>query len=274
MDTGMERLERAVQCIRAKTDAVPTVGLVLGSGLGSYADTLEHPVAIPYSEIPGFPVSTVSGHAGQFVLGTKHGKQVIAMQGRVHFYEGYSQAEITLPVRIMKRLGVENLVLTNAAGGVNTAFPVGTLMLICDHINYSGANPLIGPNVSAFGPRFPDMSDIYTKALRQKLKQAAAAAKIPLEEGVYMMFSGPSYETPAEIRMARVLGADAVGMSTAPEAIVARHCGMQVMGISCITNPAAGVMDAPLSHTEVVEVSARVNSRFVQLLDLLLREVV
>lgn len=197
----------------------------------------------------------------------------MAMQGRVHFYEGYPQNMITMPVRIMERLGVKKLLLTNAAGGVNTSFPVGTLMLISDHINYSGANPLIGPNLDEFGARFPDMGDIYTGSLREQIKMLANESGIPLREGVYMMFSGPNYETPAEVRMARFAGADAVGMSTVPEAIVARHCGMQVVGISCITNFAAGISGAPLSHAEVVEVTTRVYGEFTRLLDLLLNRV-
>ncbi|MDR0817764.1 MAG: purine-nucleoside phosphorylase [Clostridiales Family XIII bacterium] len=267
-----EQIESTVNYIRSITDFEPELGLILGSGLGSYAEQLEDPVFIDYSDIPGFPVSTVVGHAGRFVLGKRFGKRVIAMQGRFHYYEGYTQGQVTLPVRVMKKLGAPDLLLTNAAGGVNRDFPVGALMLITDHINYSGMNPLAGPNLEEFGPRFPDMTDIYTKELRGKAKQLAADAGIPLQEGVYVMFSGPSYETPAEIRMARTIGADAVGMSTAPEAIVARHCGMRVMGISCITNFAAGILDAPLVHEEVVAVTTRVNREFVALLDILIKE--
>lgn len=269
----INKIDRIVECIKSKTDLRPDTGLILGSGLGSYADKLDCKVEIPYSDIEGFPISTVAGHAGQFVIGKRAGKTVIAMQGRVHFYEGYSQAEITLPVRVMQRLGVRDLVLTNAAGGVNKTFAVGALMLITDHINFSGTSPLIGPNLDEFGTRFPDMGDIYTKSLREKVIIAAKSADIPLEQGVYMMFSGPSYETPAEVRMARVLGADAVGMSTAPEALVACHSGMRVVGISCITNPAAGVMEAPLNHTEVVEVTKRVHGQFVSLLDVILENI-
>jgi purine-nucleoside phosphorylase len=269
--TLTEQIDNTVNYIRSITDFEPEIGLILGSGLGNYAQLLEEPVFIDYGDIPGFPVSTVVGHQGRFVLGRRFGKRIIAMQGRFHYYEGYSQAQITLPVRVMKKLGVDDLLLTNAAGGVNTDFPVGMLMLITDHINYSGTNPLIGPNIEEFGPRFPDMTDIYTKQLRKKAKQLAAEVGISLREGVYMMFSGPSYETPAEIRMARTLGADAVGMSTAPEAIIARHCGMRVMGISCITNFAAGILDAPLIHEEVVAVTTRVNREFVSLLDVLIK---
>ncbi len=267
------RIESAVSHIKAATGLQPEIGLILGSGLGSYAESLEDPVFLPYADIPGFPVSTVPGHAGRFVLGKKFGKAVIAMQGRCHYYEGYPQAIVTLPVRVMKALGVQKLLLTNAAGGVNTSFPVGTLMVLTDHINYSGQNPLIGPNLETFGTRFPDMGDVYTKSLRETLLAQAEKAGIPLRQGVYMMYTGPSFETPAEIRMSRTLGADAVGMSTVPEAIVARHAGMQVVGISCITNFAAGVTDAQLTHEEVVETTTRVHGQFVAVLDLLVEKV-
>lgn len=266
-------IEQAVTYIRSVTEFKPEIGMILGSGLGSYADEIEHPIIIPYQQIPNFPRSTVAGHAGQFVLGTHHGKNVIVMQGRVHYYEGYSQQQITLPVRIMKRLGVEKLVVTNAAGGVNLAFHSGTLMMISDHINFSGSNPLVGANLDDYGPRFPDMSSVYDKQLRGMLKREADKVGISLDEGVYMMLSGPNYETPAEIRMARVLGADAVGMSTVPETMTACHCGMKVVGISCITNMGAGVLDAPLCHDEVVETANRVHSQFVRVLDLLLTKV-
>lgn len=266
-------LAEAVKRIRQRTDLVPQVGMILGSGLGDYADRIEAPVKIPYSDIPGFPVSTVEGHAGQFVLGICNGKKVIAMQGRVHYYEGYTQREITLPVRIMKRLGIQYMLLTNACGGVNLTFEPGTLMMISDHINFSGSNPLLGPNFGEDGPRFPDVSRVYPKELRDKLRSCAAREGIELREGVYMMFSGPCYETPAEVRMARVLGADAVGMSTVPEGIVCAHCGIPVLGISCITNFAAGILDQPLSHREVVETAARVKEKFVKVVDLILKEV-
>lgn len=195
------------------------------------------------------------------------------MQGRIHYYEGYTQRQITLPVRIMKRLGIRNMLLTNASGGVNLSFAPGTLMMISDHINYSGSNPLLGPNFEIDGLRFPDVSRVYPKELRDKLRQCAAREGIALQEGVYMMFSGPCYETPAEVRMARTLGADAVGMSTVPEGIVCAHCGIPVLGISCITNYAAGILDQPLSHQEVVETAARVKDTFVQVVDLILKEV-
>lgn len=266
-------IQDAVQIIRDRVDFDAEVGMILGSGLGDYADRIKNAVKIPYSAIPNFPVSTVDGHAGQFVLGSCKGKKVIAMQGRVHYYEGYTQKEITLPIRIMKRIGVRKVLLTNAAGGVNRSFAPGTLMMIRDHINYSGSNPLIGRNFEEDGPRFPDVSRVYQKELRQKLKVLAEQEGIHLEEGVYMMFSGPCYETPAEVRMAGIVGADAVGMSTVPEAIVCAHCGIPVLGISCITNYAAGILDQPLSHQEVVETAERVKSTFVKVVDLVLSDV-
>ena len=260
----------AAEYIRTKTDLRPAIGLILGSGLGDFADTLEDAIRIPYSDIPNFPVPTVPGHSGALVFGRKCGQTVVVLQGRIHYYEGLSQQEITLPVRVLAALGVKTLVLTNACGGVNLSFRPGDLMLISDHINFSGANPLIGPNLDAFGPRFPDMSDLYTASLRAAIKEKAAAAGIPLQEGVYAMYSGPNYETPAEIRMFRILGADTVGMSTVPEALVAGHCGMQVVGVSCVTNMAAGVLPVKLSHAEVTETANRVSVKFRRLIDLIL----
>lgn len=267
--TIQERIDSAAEAVRARTGATPELGLILGSGLGDFCDQLENQTVIPFSDLPGFPLPTVEGHEGALVLGTCRGRAVAALRGRVHYYEGYAQQEITIPVRVMAKLGVRTLVLTNAAGGVNLNFQPGNLMLISDHINLSGANPLIGPNLDAFGPRFPDMSDVYTKALRERLRPLAAQAGIPLREGVYVMYSGPSYETPAEIRCFRAMGGDAVGMSTVPEAIVARHAGLQVMGVSCITNMAAGILPQPLSHAEVVETAARVKQDFTRLLELM-----
>ena len=264
------KISAAAEYILSLTDYRPTVGLVLGSGLGDFADTLEDALVIPYRDIPHFPVSTAPGHAGNLVIGKRCGQVVAALQGRFHYYEGHSMQALTFPIRVFHALGVKNLVLTNAAGGANPSYNPGTLMLISDHINYSFANPLIGPNLDSFGPRFPDVSDLYSRALRAAVKEKAAAAGIHLEEGVYMMFTGPNYETPAEVRMAQILGADAVGMSTAPEALVAGHCGMQVLGISCITNHAAGVTSAKLDHSEVVEVAARVHDTFQKLLELVL----
>ena len=260
----------AAEYIRSRVSVRPAIGLVLGSGLGDFADTLENAIRIPYADIPNFPVPSIPGHSGALVFGRKCGREVVVMQGRIHYYEGLSQQEITLPIRVLAALGVKTLVLTNACGGVNLSFTPGDLMLISDHINYSGANPLIGPNFDAFGPRFPDMSDLYTASLRAAIKEKAAEAGIPLQEGVYAMYSGPNYETPAEIRMFRILGADTVGMSTVPEALVAGHCGMQVVGVSCVTNMAAGVLPVKLSHAEVTETANRVSVKFRKLIDLIL----
>ena len=265
-----QRIHAAADYIRARISYRPTIGMVLGSGLGDFADTLEDAVRIPYAEIPNFPVATAPGHVGALVFGKKQGREVVVLQGRIHFYEGLSQQQITLPIRVLAALGVKTLVLTNAAGGVNTNWEPGTLMMISDHINYSGANPLIGPNLDDFGPRFPDVSDLYTKQLRCAVKEAAKKAGIELQEGVYMMFSGPNYETPAEVRMAKIVGADAVGMSTVPEALVAGHCGMNVVGVSCITNIAAGLSDQKLDHSEVLEIADRIHDTFQGLLDVML----
>ena len=263
------KIKAAAEYISSRVSIKPTIGLVLGSGLGGYADTLEDPVRIPYSEIPNFPVPTIPGHSGALVFGKKCGQEVVVLQGRIHYYEGLPQQEITLPIRVLCALGVKTVVLTNACGGVNLDFNPGDLMLISDHINYSGANPLIGPNMDEFGPRFPDMSDLYTASIREKIKAKAAEEGIPLREGVYAMYSGPCYETPAEIRMFRILGADTVGMSTVPEAIVAGHCGMQVVGVSCITNMAAGVLPVKLNHAEVTETANRVREVFQKLVDVI-----
>lgn len=267
--TDYEKIMSAARFIRERVDIRPTLGLVLGSGLGGYADSLEDAVRIPYCEIPNFPIPTIAGHSGALVFGKKCGQEVVVLQGRIHYYEGLSQKEITMPIRVLAALGVKTVLLTNACGGVNLGFKPGDLMLISDHINYSGANPLIGPNMDEFGPRFPDISDLYTASLRTKIKEVAARAEIPLREGVYAMYSGPCYETPAEIRMFRILGADAVGMSTVPEAIVAGHCGMQVVGVSCITNMAAGILPVKLSHEEVTETANRVKEKFQKLIDLI-----
>lgn len=265
-----EKILRAAEYIRAQVAMQPKIGLVLGSGLGDYADTLENPVRISYCDIPNFPVPSIPGHTGALVFGRKCGQEVVVMQGRIHYYEGLPQQEITLPIRVLAALGVKTVVLTNACGGVNLSFVPGDLMLISDHVNFSGSNPLIGPNLDTFGPRFPDMSDLYTASLRAAIREKAAEAGIPLQEGVYAMYSGPNYETPAEIRMFRALGADTVGMSTVPEALVASHCGMQVVGISCVTNMAAGVLPVKLSHAEVTETANRVSAKFRKLIDLIL----
>ena len=252
--------------IRTITNKTPAVGLILGSGLGDFANTLEDAISIPFSDIPHFPLPTVEGHQGYFVFGNYKGVSVVALRGRLHFYEGFTPQEITRPVRIMKKLGVETVIITNAAGGVNLDFSAGALMLIKDHINYTGSNPLMGPNLDEFGPRFPDASDIYTKSLRAKLKAATNNIGLPLKEGVYLQYSGPNYETPAEIRFFRTIGADAVGMSTVPEALVAAHSKMKVIGISCITNMASGVLEEKLDHAHVVEVANRVKGEFTKVL--------
>ena len=265
-----ERIMAAADYIRTQVTMRPTIGLILGSGLGDFADTLEDAVKIPYSQIPNFPVPSIAGHSGALVFGKKCGREVVVMQGRIHYYEGLPMQLITLPIRVLAALGAKTVVLTNACGGVNLSFRPGDLMLIADHINLSGANPLVGPNFDAFGPRFPDMSDLYTASLRKAIREAAREAGIELQEGVYGMYSGPNYETPAEIRMYRVLGADTVGMSTVPEALVAGHCGMQVVGVSCVTNMAAGVLPVKLNHAEVTEIANRVSATFRKVIDLIL----
>lgn len=267
MNAIEQRIHSAANYLLQKTDIQPVMGLVLGSGLGDFCDGFEEAVSIPFSEIPGFPVPTVEGHSGTVVIGRYHHIPLIALRGRVHYYEGGTQQEITIPIRVMKLLGVRTVLLTNACGGINLDFHAGTLMLIADHINFSGANPLIGPNLDVFGPRFPDMGDIYTKSLREKVRMRVQQLGVDLKEGIYAMYSGPNYETPAEIRMFRAIGADAVGMSTVPEAIVARHAGLQVIGVSCITNMAAGVLNQPLTHSEVMETANRVKSDFVRLVE-------
>lgn len=266
----IDRILESAAYIKSYIDDVPDVGMILGSGLGDYADTLDNCIRIPYQNIPHFPVPTVPGHRGELVLGWKRNRFVAVLKGRIHYYEGLTQCEITFPVRVLAALGVKSLVLTNACGGVNLNFKPGDQMLISDHINFSGSNPLIGGNLDVQGPRFPDMSDLYTASLRRVIQEKAADAGISLQEGVYAMYSGPNYETPAEIRMFRTLGADAVGMSTVPEALVAGHCGMQVVGISCVTNMAAGVLPVKLSHNEVMETADRVHGVFEKLLDLIL----
>lgn len=246
-------------------DVKPEIGLILGSGLGVLAEEIENPVKIAYSDIPNFPVSTVEGHAGQFVFGTLNGKNVAAMQGRFHYYEGYGMDKVTFPVRVMRELGIEKIIVTNAAGGINEEFEPGDLMVLSDHINNFGANPLIGPNSEEFGPRFPDMSTAYTENLQQLAHETAKDLGMKLQSGVYVGNTGPTYETPAEVRMLRTLGGDAVGMSTVPEVIVARHAGMDVLGISCISNMAAGILDQPLHHDEVIETTEKVKANFLLL---------
>lgn len=258
------QIESAARFLQEQYQRTPKIGLILGSGLGILADEIEAPVKIPYHSIPDFPVSTVEGHTGQLVFGQLNGVEVVAMQGRFHYYEGYSFDKVTFPVRVMKQLGVETLIVTNAAGGINKSFTPGDLMLISDHINNMGSNPLIGQNDTKLGPRFPDMSEAYSRQLRDKAKAIAVELQIPIKEGVYVGNTGPSYETPAEIKMLRTLGGDAVGMSTVPEVIVARHASLNVLGISCISNMAAGILDQPLTHDEVIETTEKVKADFIK----------
>jgi purine-nucleoside phosphorylase len=260
------RAEEAARTIRARTSTQARIALVLGSGLGGFAEDFEAAVSLPYREIPGFVSSTAQGHVGSLVSGKVAGVPVLAMQGRVHHYEGYSLEEVTFPIRTFKLLGVQTLILTNAAGGVDVELNQGALMVISDHLNLMGVNPLRGPNEDRFGPRFPDMSEVYSRELQELVVEESRALGITIRRGVYAALAGPSYETPAEIHMLRAFGADAVGMSTVPEAIVARHMGMKVLGISCITNMAAGISENPINHEEVMETGHRVREIFTQLL--------
>lgn len=262
MNQMMEKLNRCVAVIREKTSFRPEVALVLGSGLGGFGELVEEALRIPYASLPGFPVSTVPGHAGQFILGYVRGVPVIVMQGRVHYYEGYPMEDVVMPIRIMGMLGAKKLILTNAAGGVNTAFTPGDLMLLEDHISAFVPSPLRGENLDALGTRFPDMSCVYDIPLRQAAEEAAGSRGITLQKGVYLQWQGPNFESPAEIRMFRTLGADAVGMSTVCEAIAARHMGLRVCAVSCITNMACGILPQPLSHEEVQETASRVRDKF------------
>ncbi len=260
------RAERAAKFILAKTKLRPKVALVLGSGLGAFADEFTGAARIPYGQIPGFPRPTIEGHAGCLVIGKVGGVPVAAMQGRVHAYEGYSAKEVVFPMRVLGRLGIRAAILTNAAGAINLAFNQGALVVIRDHMNLQGSNPLIGANDKRFGPRFPDMSHAYSPAYRQIALAEAKKLGIAIHEGVYAALSGPSFETPAEIRYLKTIGADVVGMSTVPEVIVARHMDISVLGISCVTNMAAGILDREINHAEVLETGERVRSQFVSLL--------
>lgn len=262
-----EKVNQAAGWLREKIAATPDVAIVLGSGLGDFAAALRDSTTSPYRDIPNWPASAVVGHAGQLVVGTLAGRRVAALCGRAHYYEGHDPGTVTFATRALGLLGVRTLILTNAAGGINTRFEPGTLMLIDDHINLMGTNPLVGPNDERFGPRFPDMSEVYSRRLRDIAADVATRVDLPIARGVYVALLGPSYETPAEIRYLRTIGADAVGMSTVPEAIVARHMGIEVLGISCITNAAAGVLPKPLVHDEVMEVARRVRGQFSTLLE-------
>jgi purine-nucleoside phosphorylase len=260
-----DHIQEAAAYIQSKISETPEVGLILGSGLGVLAELVEQPVTIAYGDIPHFPVSTVEGHAGELLIGKIAGRTVAMMKGRFHMYEGYGPELTAFPVRVMKAIGVSKLLVTNAAGGINTSYKPGDLMIISDHLNMTGRNPLIGANDNRLGVRFPDMSQAYSPQLRQKAKDVAASQGVELQEGVYVGFLGPNYETPAEIRMLRILGGDAVGMSTVSEVIVAQHAGMEVLGISCISNMAAGILDQPLSHDEVMETAELVRDQFLKL---------
>ena len=262
-----DRVEEAAAAIRARCGELPRAAIVLGSGLGDFAGTLLDAVAMPYGDLPHWPASNVIGHAGRLVVGTIGGRRIAALSGRAHFYEGHDLGTVVFATRVMGRLGVKQIILTNAAGGINTGFAQGALMVIDDHINLLGGNPLIGPNDERFGPRFPDMTEVYSSHLRGIADAAAKARGVPVAHGIYAALHGPSYETPAEIRYLRTIGADAVGMSTVPEAIAARHMGIEVLGISCITNMAAGVLPHPINHDEVLETTRRVRGSFVSLLE-------
>lgn len=266
----LKKIQVSSDYILKKSNYSPQIGLILGSGLGSLVDLIDNAEFFPYGELPNFPVSTVEGHAGRLVIGTLKGKTVVAMEGRFHYYEGYNMEEVTFPIRVMKLLGVKTIIVTNAAGAVNTGFKSGDLMLIKDHINVSGINPLIGKNLDSFGTRFPDMSNAYDKDLRKIVQNIATSLNLNIKQGIYAMMTGPTYETPAEVRMVRSIGADAVGMSTVPEVIVANHCGLKVIGISCLTNMAAGILDKPLNHNEVIETSNRVKNDFMSLMSSLI----
>jgi purine-nucleoside phosphorylase len=276
-----ERVDEAASAIRSRCRTLPDTAIVLGSGLGDFADTLLDAVVTDYRDLPHWPASGVVGHSGRLVVGTAGDRRIAALAGRAHFYEGHTLERVVFATRVMGRLGVKQIVLTNAAGGINAAFASGALMIIDDHINLMGSNPLLGPNVDRFGPRFPDMTEVYSRRLRQMAGAAAAARGIEVTHGVYAAVAGPSYETPAEIRYLRTIGADAVGMSTVPEAIAARHMGLEVLGISCITNMAAGLhgtadrlrggdpgaLPQPIAHDEVLETARRVRGSFIALLE-------
>lgn len=266
MNKVYEKLTACLRSVREKVSFQPEVAMILGSGLGDYADGIDIEQTLDYTEIEGFPSSTVAGHKGRFVFGRVQGVPVVVMQGRVHYYEGYPMSDVVLPVRLMGLMGAKKVILTNAAGGLNPDFRPGDFMLLSDHIATGVPNPLIGPNVEELGPRFPDMSEVYSKRMREIVRREAERLGIPLREGVYVQLTGPAYETPAEVRMCRIWGGDAVGMSTACEALAAKHMGLEICGISCITNLAAGMSDKPLDHKEVQETADRVAVQFKQLI--------
>ena len=268
-----QQVEEAAAYVRRRCSSLPETAIVLGSGLGDFADTLLDRIATPYTDLPHWPPSTVVGHEGRLVTGLVGGKHVAALAGRVHLYEGHDLARVVFAIRVMGRLGVRRVILTNAAGGLNVDLAQGALMIIDDHINMLGTNPLVGPNDDRFGPRFPDMTEVYSRRLRQIADTAAAARGIAVSHGIYVAVPGPSYETPAEIRFYRSIGADAIGMSTVPEAIAARHMGLEVLGISCISNMAAGILPAPIVHDEVIATMQRIRATFVSLLEGILERI-
>ena len=273
MNENYEKLMKCFECVQQKITFKPEIALILGSGLGDYADTMEVVETLDYHDIEGFPVSTVPGHKGRFVFGYAGDVPIVAMQGRVHFYEGYKPQDVVLPIRLMKLMGAKVLFLTNAAGGINRSFNAGDFMLITDQISMSVPSPLIGENIDELGVRFPDMSEVYSRRLRKIIENSAVTAGVPLRRGVYIQTTGPQYETPAEIRAYERLGADAVGMSTAIEAIAARHAGMEICGISCISNLAAGISVNPLTHAEVQETADRVAPLFKKLVTQAIRDI-
>lgn len=273
MNVNYEKLMKCFECVQQKITFKPEIALILGSGLGDYADTMEVVETLDYHDIEGFPVSTVPGHKGRFVFGYAGGVPIVAMQGRVHFYEGYKPQDVVLPIRLMKLMGAKVLFLTNAAGGINRSFNAGDFMLITDQISMSVPSPLIGENIDELGVRFPDMSEVYSRRLRKIIENSAVTAGVPLRRGVYIQTTGPQYETPAEIRAYERLGADAVGMSTAIEAIAARHAGMEICGISCISNLASGISVNPLTHAEVQETADRVAPLFKKLVTQAIKDI-
>lgn len=269
----LEKISKAAEFIKSKIDFKPEIGIILGTGLGSLAEHIENPISIEYKDIPEFPVSTVVGHAGRLLIGTLEGKKVIAMQGRFHYYEGYTMQDITLPVRVMKVLGIKLLIASNACGGLNPAFSAGDIMAITDHINMMGSNPLIGPNLEDFGPRFPDMSEVYDREYIAQLSSIAEKLNIKLQKGVYSAVSGPNYASKAELRMLITVGSDAIGMSTIPECMVAKHAGLRVLGVSCITDMAIPDTMVSPTHEEIVKVAEGVKPKFVSLLKQFIKEV-
>jgi purine-nucleoside phosphorylase len=268
-----DQVDAAAAYVRSRCSSLPDTAIVLGSGLGDFADTLLDGIATPYRDVPHWPPSNVVGHQGRLVIGNVAGRRVAALAGRAHFYEGHDLARVVFATRVMGRLGVRRLILTNAAGGLNTGFAQGALMIIDDHINMLGSNPLIGPNDDRFGPRFPDMTDVYSKRLRDVADTAARAAGVAVSHGIYVAVYGPSYETPAEIRFYQSIGADAIGMSTVPEAIAARHMGLEVLGISCISNMAAGILPQPIVHDEVIATMKRIRGSFISLLEAIIERI-